>query len=100
MLVERAKEWVEQWKREGLEQGLERGLERGRALGRKEGLEQGLEQGKLRGEAHLLLRLLERKFGAIPDELTTRVLDAGFDELDLWGARVLDARTLDEVFGD
>jgi hypothetical protein len=76
MLVERAREWVEQWKREGL------------------------EQGQLRGEANLLLRLLERKFGGVPEELAVRVRGAGFDELHLWGERVLVAGTLAEVFED
>lgn len=92
MLVERAREWVEQWKREGLEQGLEQGLERG--------LEQGLEQGQLRGEANLLLRQLARRFGEVPGELEARVHGAGFDELHLWGERVLEASSLAEVFGD
>jgi hypothetical protein len=80
MLVERAREWVEEWKREGLEQGIERG--------------------QLRGEANLLLRLLERKFGGVSDELEARVRRAGFDELHLWGERVLVAGTLAEVFED
>jgi hypothetical protein len=76
MLVERAREWVEQWKREGL------------------------EQGRLHGEASFLLRQLTRKFGEVPDDLAARVQGAGFDELHLWGERVLEASSLAEVFGD
>ena len=51
-----------------------------------------------RGEAALLLRLLERRFGVLPGWARDRVLAADTSVLEEWGLRVLDAATLEEVF--
>ncbi|NBC32431.1 MAG: transposase [Alphaproteobacteria bacterium] len=82
--------WREQWKAEGLAAGL--------AKGRAEGLEEGRVEGLEEGRARALLRLLERRFGPLPEDQRARVLTAGSDTLDLWLDRVLDAPTLDAVF--
>lgn len=52
-----AKSWAETSFAEGLEQGIEQGLERGR----------------LDTEQQLLLRLLRRKFGELPEAVEARV---------------------------
>lgn len=62
------------------------------------GLQQGMQQGIQQGEAAFLLRLLNRRFGALPAEWVLRVQQASHAELELWGERVLDAASLDEVF--
>ena len=69
------------------ERGLERGLKRGKA--------EGLERGKAEG----LTRLLERRFGSLPGTARDRIAAAGPGELDSWLDRVLDADSLDAVFG-
>lgn len=61
MTILRESPWYEEIFQEGLEQGMEQGLERG--------LEQGLE----RGQANALLRVLERRFGALPADLVVRI---------------------------
>jgi len=86
MLAERVVEWTEQWKREGLEQGL------------KEGLEQGLQQGLQQEEATLLLRQLERRFGAVSEAHRSLVLAADSETLLCWGERLLTAESPDQVF--
>ncbi len=58
-----------------------------------------LEQGKAEGKAATLTRLLERRFGPLPREVAPRIAAADLDELDTWLDRVLDAATLDSVFG-
>ena len=80
---------------QGLEQGKAEGLKRGEARGLKRGKAEGLEQGKAEG----LTRLLERRFGPLPGTARDRIAAAGPGELDSWLDRVLDADSLDAVFG-
>jgi hypothetical protein len=54
-------------------------------------------EGRLEGEAALLLRLLEPRFGALPAEVRDQVAAADTAALDTWGLRLLDAESLDEV---
>ncbi len=82
MLAERVERWIEEWKREGVEQGLQ----------------QGMQQGRQEGEAEFLLRLLARRFGPLPVEVTTRVRAASIPELETWGLNILDAESLEAVF--
>jgi hypothetical protein len=63
-----------------------------------EGKAQGLMQGMAQGEARLLTKLLSGRFGPLPAEVTARMEDADTDALETWAGRLLDARTLDEVF--
>ena len=69
---------------------MERGMERG--------MEKGMELGRGEGQATLLMRLLCRRFGSLPPEMERKIHQAPPETLALWGDRVLDARTLDEVF--
>ncbi len=120
MLAARAEKWTREWWEQGREEGLRRGLEDGLQTGRQEGLRRGLEDGlqagrqeglqagrqeglqagRQAGEAALLLRLLERRFGALPDAARERVLAANIAALEEWGIRILEAGSLDDVFGD
>jgi predicted transposase/invertase (TIGR01784 family) len=70
----------------------------GQALGHSKGLTQGLIQGLTQGQMQTLLRLLTRKFGGLPPELLHRLTNANQAELDLWTDRVLDAKSLTDVF--
>ena len=65
--------------------------------GRAEGIEKGLAQGIEKGQAGLLLRQLERRFGALPESVRQRVRDASVSELEVWAETVLDAASLEEV---
>jgi hypothetical protein len=75
--------------------GEQRGLEKGIAIGREQGLEQGLHK----GEAALLQRLLIRKFGPLSEALQQRIRAATPAQVETWSLNILDAETLDEVFG-
>ena len=48
--------------------------------------------------ALLLQRQLVRRFGALPTEIVGRIGAANSAQLELWGDRVLDAASLEEVF--
>ncbi|MBF0158679.1 MAG: DUF4351 domain-containing protein, partial [Magnetococcales bacterium] len=79
--------------------GLERGLEQGLERGLEQGLERGLEQGLVQGRAAILLRQMHRRFDPLPTWVEERITTATTDELDLWSDRILDARSLEELFG-
>ena len=66
--------------------------------GRAEGRAEGEAKGRAEGEASLLLRLLERKFGAVPVEIDALVRNATLDQLDVWAERLLGAATLNDIF--
>ena len=62
------------------------------------GLTEGMVRDVAQGEQALLLRLLHRRFGEIPEATRQRLEQAGTDKLETWADRVLDAKTLAEVF--
>jgi hypothetical protein len=55
-------------------------------------------EGRAEGRAELLQRLLAKRFGPLPTETVSRITAAAIPELDRWGERLLDAKTLGEVF--
>ncbi len=65
-----------------------------------EGKVEGMVLGQRDGQARSLIRLLEKRFGPVPEAVRARVTAAEIDVLDQWLDRVLDAPTLDAVFGD
>ena len=73
-LAEKFDQWAEDYKREGR------------------------QEGRLEGETLVLQRLLARRFGPLPTEVIARISGASVEEVDIWVDRVLDARSLDEVF--
>ena len=74
-------------------------IEQGVVQGRQEGLSQGLSQGRQQGQLELITRLLTRRFGPLPDWATARLQAAHPDQLEQWADRVLDAASLEAVFG-
>ncbi len=50
--------------------------------------------------AEILRQLLVRRFGPLAVEIETRLERAAARDLDAWSLRILDARTLDEIFAE
>jgi len=75
MLATRGETWKQQW------------------------LQVGRQEGRQEGEAAFLVRLLERRFGALPDWAKDRVATGDTVALEEWGLRVLDASSLEDVLG-
>ena len=75
------------------------GEERGRQQGILEGKQQGIQQGRKQGEVKLLERLMSRQYGPLPGWVEERLAQATLEDLERWADRVLDAASLDEVFG-
>lgn len=74
--------------------------ERGMQQGVQQGMQQGIQQGVQQGESSLLLRLLTRRFGALPEWVTVQLHQAGTDLLETWFDRALEAQSLEAVFGE
>jgi hypothetical protein len=60
--------------------------------------QKGLEKGIEKGEALLLQRLLARRFGPLPSDVTARLGAATTEQLERWCDHVLDAASLEDVF--
>jgi hypothetical protein len=89
-----AKEWsIRKAMREERAAGVEIGREEGVGIGREEGVELGRVT-----QARMVLRLLQRKFGALPEDTEARVLRGDSGDLGRWCERILDAPSLDDVF--
>ena len=82
---------IQRAREEGVQQGMERGMERG--------MQRGMERGRVEGERAVLERLLRRRFGRLPPATARRLDQASPADLEAWAENVLDAGTLDEVFG-
>jgi len=70
-------------------------IERGKA----EGIAKGIAKGRAEGKAEGLFRLLTRRFGPLPHELERQLAGASATELDAWFDNVLEAPSLEAVFG-
>jgi len=59
---------------------------------------QGKAEGKAEGKASVLLRLILRRFGKPDPDIEARIEAASPSQLDRWADRILDAKSLDELF--
>lgn len=92
-LVTIAQQLIEQGYRQGFEQGYRQGVEQEY----RQGVEQGVEQ----AIRHVLLRLLQQRFGAEVDQRIEKRIDtASREQLEVWVMRVLSAPDLADVFAD
>ncbi len=64
-----------------------------------ERLEEWAHAYKAEGEALALQKLLRRRFGSIPAEVLQEISGASVEQIDIWLDQVLDAGSLEEIFG-
>ena len=62
------------------------------------GKEEGRAEGETRGEAKMLIRLLQSRFGVLPESLRQRIFAAHLSEINSWGDRACHALDLQSVF--
>lgn len=62
--------------------------------------EQLRREGRIEGEQAMLMKLLHRRFPSSQPTYEKRIKYATAEELLLWGEKVLDAKTIDDVFGE
>jgi hypothetical protein len=60
--------------------------------------DQGKAEGKAEGEANILTRLLERRFGTVPDPIRQRIFAADVGSIEAWVDRAFDAPDLQSIF--
>jgi predicted transposase/invertase (TIGR01784 family) len=65
---------------------------------REEGHQKGRQEGRQEGEATFLARLLRKRFGEIPAAIHARLGAAPAAQIERWGERLFEARSLSEVF--
>lgn len=85
---------------QGIEQGIQQGIEKGIEQGIEQGIARGIEKGIQQGLAQSLQRQLNRRFGPLSAEVTRQLENAAPEQLETWTDRVLDARTIEEVFAE
>jgi predicted transposase YdaD len=97
----------------GLEEVIEREIEQmpilddimdHKVLGRERkrgialGLAEGLARGRAEGERHVILRLVGKRFGTLPDWVKDRVNTLSMSELEQIELRLLDSSSLEDLF--
>ena len=60
--------------------------------------EMGIAEGEAKGEAKLLTRLLEKRFGVVPPLLRERIFSANAGQIESWAERAFDAPDLHAIF--
>ena len=67
---------------------------------RQECLTEGKQEGKQDAESTMLIRLLTRRFGELPQPQHAQIMQAPSEQIQTWFDRGIDATTLAEVFQD
>nr|VFK40161.1 MAG: conserved hypothetical protein (putative transposase or invertase) [Candidatus Kentron sp. SD] len=91
-------QFAQEIKKKALLEGIQQGRQEGRLEGLLEGLLEGEVKGETKGEAKLLMRQLSRRFQPLPNEVTDRIQKADPNTIEIWADRILDAKSLEEVF--
>jgi predicted transposase YdaD len=65
----------------------------------RQGLKQGRQEGRHEGEVTILHRLIVKRFGTLPSWAEKQLHEMSTEALEDLSPRVLDAKTLDELFG-
>ncbi|MBF0152576.1 MAG: Rpn family recombination-promoting nuclease/putative transposase [Magnetococcales bacterium] len=78
--------------------GEQIGEQRGIEIGEQRGIEIGEQRGRREGEAAILLRLLRRRFGQIPDSAVNKITLADAASLEKWSENFVSAHSLEDVF--
>ena len=66
--------------------------------GKQVGLVEGKQAGLVEGERLVVTRLLEKRFGKLPESLQIRLEQATLAELEQWSLELLTANCLDDIF--
>jgi predicted transposase YdaD len=89
---------LQEGRQEGRQAGRQEGRQAGRQEGRQEGRQAGRQEGRQEGEVALLMRLLVKRFGNVSESIESRLIQASIADLELWSDRILEAKTLTDIF--
>ncbi len=79
---------------------LQDAYRKGRYFGEEKGLQKGLQKGLIEGEATVLIRLLEKRFGTLSPEIKQQIMNASLEQLERWTDKLFDLQRLEELFED
>lgn len=83
MLAENLQTWAQKERQEGYEEGYQEGYQ--------EGFEEGLRLAAVQ-------KLLQLKFGELPDWANQQIEQADSDQVDQWMSKILEEETLEALF--
>ena len=86
MLADKLEVWAKAYIAEGEIKGKQAGIQEGEIKGRQE------------GEALALQKLLAKRFGVIPVEITAQIANASLEQIEQWFDTAIDAHYLTDVF--
>jgi predicted transposase YdaD len=84
-------------KAKGIKQGLMRGLLKGREQGREQGLMKGREQGREQEAINLVVRILTKRFGDLPEEIRVAISGLSLTVLEDLSEALLDFSNLADL---
>ena len=70
------------------------------AEGELKGKQEGRQEGRQEGEMLALQRLLSKRFGALPPDITHLISNAWMESIERWLDRIIDAQQLSDIFKD
>ncbi|NGZ06700.1 MAG: DUF4351 domain-containing protein [Magnetococcales bacterium] len=98
----KAMPYITSVERIGHKRGMEEGMLAGMQLGKEEGMQIGEQRGRQEGRqeeaASMLLKLMRRKFGQMPDQVLEQVRSANLEQIEVWSDNFVFANSVDEVF--
>ncbi|HLP87939.1 MAG TPA: DUF4351 domain-containing protein, partial [Nostocaceae cyanobacterium] len=71
--------------------------EEGKREGREEGRVEGKREGEIGGERKIVLRILTKRFGEVPEELKSQIEKLSLEQLETLGEDLLDFVSLDDL---
>jgi len=83
--------------RGALELATEEAEQRGIQIGEQRGIQIGEQKGRQLASSNLLKRLLQRRFGSLPEWAENKISQADLATLEIWTDQILDAQTLPEL---
>ena len=81
-----------------LEQSALAYIAEGELKGELKGKQEGRQEGRQEGEMLALQRLLSKRFGALPPDITHLISNASMESIERWLDRIIDAQQLSDIF--
>ena len=81
--------WAELFREEGIQEGLQRGLQKG--------IQEGLQKGVQEGKSEVLINLLTKRFGILPQEMRKNIQSLDIYRIDIITNEIFHFETLDDV---
>jgi len=95
-----AEQLRQQGVQQGMQQGMQKGMQQGIEEGMQQGIQQGMQQGMQQGEVAVLMRLLQHKFGPLPNHYRQRLINADASALLRWTDQLFEVDSLELLFSD